>query len=143
MNRDRETYDRLERNRESYDILCAEADALLAKYNPCAGCQGCSIIPKAWDCCDGCPFLGPKGCTIQCLACKLWLCESPNNENLNRPQEMLDAMNALVDQAIDLNFYYARATPEEVLNLTEDKGTWFFYDQGRKAPLTALFTPKK
>lgn len=126
----------MERNRETYDALCAEADALLAKYKPCEGCQGCSLIPKAWDCCEGCPFLGPTGCTTQCLACKLWLCASPNNKDLNRPDEMIDEMEALQYKAYELNFHYARATPDEVLALRPDefRGTWWFYNNEGRAP---------
>ena len=131
------------RDREVYDQLCAEADALLAKYNPCAGCTGCSRVPEPWDCCEGCPFLGPQGCTTQCLACKLWLCSTPNTPNLNRPVEMIAEMVRLKGVAYALNLHYARATPEEILALGDQReSTWYFYRQGRQPASETHYAPR-
>lgn len=123
----------MERNRETYDELCARTDAVMAKYNPCAGCLGCSLVnPTPYDCCEGCPLLGPQGCTTSCLACKLWVCASPENQNHNRPKELRMELWEIKVQALKLNLYYARATPEEVLALGENErlDSWHFYHNG-------------
>lgn len=129
----------MERNRAIYDRLCVIADRLLARYNPCAGCQGCDLIkPQPYDCCEGCPFLGPQGCTTSCLACKLWLCAEPENKaNLDaRKTRLIHQMWRLKRIAIKLNLHYARALPEEVLALAPDDrhGIWHFYYSMKRAP---------
>lgn len=60
-----------------YDALYNEADRLLKDANPCniriennkKVCNG-----DLASCCFGCKHLGPDGCTVEALACKLWLC---------------------------------------------------------------------
>lgn len=132
----------MERNRETYDELCARADAVMAKYNPCAGCLGCEAHnttrkPLPYDCCEGCPLLGPQGCTTSCLACKLWVCDEPVYRKHNRPQAFYDEMLPIKQLAYELNLHYARATPEEVLALdaSDRRSTWYFYHEGpRRGP---------
>lgn len=57
-----------------YDELCAQADAILKKFNPCKIKRGRCSSGRRHPCCDDCEFLSKKGCTEKSLACKLWLC---------------------------------------------------------------------
>lgn len=58
-----------------YSSLYQQGGAFLKMYNPCqiTG-KECTRGNVDW-CCSGCPDLGPNGCTVEALACKLWLCE--------------------------------------------------------------------
>lgn len=71
---------------EVYDALYQRGTEILAEYQPCnirprtnkGQVEGvlCSN-PQYTDgsaCCIGCEHLGPQGCTVKALACKLWLC---------------------------------------------------------------------
>ncbi len=66
-----------------YDILMAIGQRILDYYNPCDWRDGkCRRMRSSRDdqgCCEGCEHLGPTGCRIQSLACRLWLCESQRN----------------------------------------------------------------
>lgn len=59
-----------------YEALCERADALLVKHDPCKwNPQEKDCARKSNGCCMGCPYLSLEtGCTIQSLACKLWIC---------------------------------------------------------------------
>jgi hypothetical protein len=60
-----------------YDVLCEEADRIIREYNPCRMEEGGKCLTSAADgCCEGCVYLGPNGCMVQCLICKLDLCEA-------------------------------------------------------------------
>jgi hypothetical protein len=59
-----------------YDELCYLADVALKKHNPC---QFDTVTKKCLrgkknGCCTGCPHLTNTGCSVQSLACKLWVC---------------------------------------------------------------------
>ena len=71
-----------------YDSLYDEASEILARDNPCQiGCDGCNnrhtpgygpgniySDPSKGLCCTGCKHLGPEGCTVKALSCRVWLC---------------------------------------------------------------------
>lgn len=63
-----------------HDALYARACKVFEGTNPCQvnkkGCAGCraNFVTKQERCCGGCKYLGPKGCTVQALYCKTWLC---------------------------------------------------------------------
>ena len=63
-----------------YDILLAMGQQILNDHNPCDWRNGkCRRMRSSKDdggCCEGCKHLNPKGCAVQSLACKLWLCEN-------------------------------------------------------------------
>lgn len=83
-----------------YDLIYDKADRLLKEYNPCnihinkQGIVRCRLYNSRYKqqylCCSGCVTTGyrdkqgqeikkywsNKGCTIRCLACKLYLCEA-------------------------------------------------------------------
>lgn len=62
-----------------YDRLIAEADTILERDNPCniecgVGCTCGTVKAGTAFCCHGCEHLSPAGCTVDALACKVWLC---------------------------------------------------------------------
>ena len=119
------------RTMRRYNLLCDIADKLLADHQPCKGCTGCGGYErKPFDCCTGCPFNGPQGCTTRCLACKLWLCQSLPKRAGNGLREKLRRLQSLT---IKLNMHYARSTPMEALLMSDKRDLWFFYYQGRNA----------
>jgi len=68
-----------------FDVLYTIADQLIKKYNPCQiykDARGKAHCLRDLPCCGGCKFLGPDGCTTKCLGCKLGLCETAQNANL-------------------------------------------------------------
>jgi hypothetical protein len=58
---------------ELYYNLCGRVDKLLLKYNPC------KIIDRkclrGHFCCHECTYLIHDQCSVNSLACKLWLCD--------------------------------------------------------------------
>ncbi len=74
---------KLETKGQLYDILLAIGQQTLDYYNPCdwsnGKCRSMRLSKDDGGCCEGCKHLSPKGCTVQSLACKLWLCESQRN----------------------------------------------------------------
>lgn len=57
-----------------YDKLCNKADLILKEYNPCNIENGRCFA--GYPCCQDCEFLSKKkGCTVDSLVCKLWLCD--------------------------------------------------------------------
>ena len=76
----------LKAKEELYDILLNIGQQILNHYDPCAWRDGeCrrmrSSEPDAEVCCKGCAHLATNGCTVQSLACKLWLCGDPSNQS--------------------------------------------------------------
>lgn len=61
-----------------YLTLYDQGNAVLKRYNPCkienGRCAGGYADTKGL-CCDTCKHLGPEGCTVKSLECKMWLCE--------------------------------------------------------------------
>ena len=115
----------VEERSHKYDELYDEAEAFLKKHNPCTKCKGYTLFGgSAPNCCERCPFLGPTGCTIKCLACKLWLCNysalSPTSRN-----KLWDMQY----EAEEYNIHYARSTKEEALSVETEQSMWLFcYD---------------
>src|SRR5690606_24784933 len=111
----------MKRDLNTYMRLFFIIDKLFARYDPCQNCTGCGGSPFSprvpFDCCEGCPFNSPTGCTTYSIACKLWLCEQREQRklsNLFRHQR-----RRLKRIAVALNFHYARAHPMEVLLLSD------------------------
>lgn len=65
---------------EHYDDLYERGSNLLKMHNPCNIRQEgekwvCNNTRGGLEwCCGGCKHLGPNGCTVKALSCKLWLC---------------------------------------------------------------------
>jgi hypothetical protein len=71
---------KLEAKGQLYDILLAIGQQILDYHNPCdwryGKCRRMRSSKEDGGCCEGCKHLGLKGCTVESLACRLWLCES-------------------------------------------------------------------
>lgn len=108
-----------ERSRK-YDELYDEAETFLKKHTPCAKCKGCDLFGGIRpNCCEGCPFLGPTGCTTKCLACKLWLCDYSVLSLTARAK-----LSSMVAEAEEYNIRYARSTKEEALSADTQMDLW-------------------
>ncbi len=68
--------------KEEYDSIYEEVDSLFKEYNPCQF-EGNSCFANrlykynssaSGGCCNGCQDLGPGGCKIKSLGCKLFIC---------------------------------------------------------------------
>jgi len=73
---------------ELYDRVYAVADSLIKRYDPCrvekvgkgviCADRGRSYLKfesaRNVTCCECCVYLGPNGCTVKCISCKLFLC---------------------------------------------------------------------
>lgn len=73
----------LEAKGQLYNILLAIGQQTLDYHHPCdwgnGKCRRMRLSKDDGGCCEGCEHLSPKGCIVQPLACKLWLCESQRN----------------------------------------------------------------
>lgn len=64
---------------EIYLDIYNRASQVLDRDNPCKiaedgkSCAG-SFSHLSGFCCEGCKHLGPQGCTVKCLGCRLWMC---------------------------------------------------------------------
>lgn len=111
---------------EVYDRLVILADRVLNKSKACAKCPiGCVTLEpsRAW-CCGGCPMLGPTGCTVKALGCKLHLCRS---EGAKVSDHAWDRLERLKKIAVKYNMWYARANKEQSLNAPKDADFWYWY----------------
>ena len=74
-----------------YDFLYEYADLLISKYNPCdtrvsrSGVATC--VHNIDRCCNSCKHLGPRGCTVRSLSCKLYICMTARQEMLYSVKE--------------------------------------------------------
>ena|SRR3990167_3269596 len=62
-----------------YSKFYRTAAAVLKSENPCniqRDAAGTVTCRDGKPCCNGCKHLGPEGCTVEALGCKLWLCGS-------------------------------------------------------------------
>lgn len=122
----------MKRDLNNYMRLFFIVEKLFNRYDPCKGCTGCaSFLAQPYDCCKGCPFNGPKGCTTYSIACKLWLCDKRTLKGSRRFQHQRRRLKKI---AISLNFHYARAHPLEVLLLSDKRDMWFFYHSQERRP---------
>lgn len=82
----------LEKLSIKYDRLYEKADRLFKKHNPCQFIDGLCIKNRknggvSNGCChESCDHLGPRGCTIKSLGCKLFTCDyiCENHEMLDK-----------------------------------------------------------
>ncbi len=70
----------LETKGRLYDILFAVGQQIMERHNPCewkdGKCTRMRQVEGDGGCCEGCKHLSRRGCSVQSLACKLWLCEA-------------------------------------------------------------------
>lgn len=115
--------------REIYDRIYDIADRLWKRFNPCqikdaetcTNHNGKTVYRPKYKglCCVGCTHLGPLGCTVRSLSCKLWTCwvlGSINNPNLpgQAPRTLLRNLKRLNKIAHHYGLIaYIRASREE------------------------------
>ena len=91
-----------------YDQLYSAADKLFKQYKPCQIMNvphmgGVICIrydnPRFGMCCNGCRWLGKKGCTVKALSCKLWYCHDIYvNRNYRKFIAKLDALRDIASR---------------------------------------------
>ncbi len=121
-----------EAKRELYNYLYEQADFLWKRYNPCNITEGICLAmwkhKRSDTCCTAsrftddhvnnkCKDLGPFGCKIKSLACKLWLCNDIDTADL-RPEFRI-TLNALRKVAMDYGLTTFRGTFED--RMEEDR----------------------
>jgi hypothetical protein len=112
-----------------FDRLYAEAGRLLGVHQPCAirdgSCYSMRTDPERHRrmrmafCCGGCTHLGPQGCTVESLHCKLFICEPLEKLHIRRKDgrrvysPLVKALRRLTAQADKYAFRVFRGTREE------------------------------
>jgi hypothetical protein len=112
-----------------FDRLYAQADQALAQHQPCriegGSCYSMRTDParhrrmKMAFCCGGCQHLGPQGCTVESLHCKLFICEPLEKLHIRRKDgqrvysPLAKALRRLIAQADKYAFRVFRGTREE------------------------------
>jgi hypothetical protein len=77
---------------KKFDQLYAAAAEALKVHDPCQVRGGACLSMREYPenhvnepfCCTGCKHLGPQGCTVESLHCKLWTCMPIDNVNISR-----------------------------------------------------------
>jgi hypothetical protein len=64
-----------------YDLLYKRASQAVAIFNPCRIQAGLCL--RGDFCCQECFHLGRQGCTVEALACKIWLCRKASKAREN------------------------------------------------------------
>jgi hypothetical protein len=94
-----------------YDELYAKANTVLAEYNPCAIKNGQCF--RGEPCCEDCNYLSrKKGCTVQSLACKLFLCQAA----INKFPECYAELKAIREIAEDHHILGYRTSKEDIFS---------------------------
>jgi hypothetical protein len=112
-----------------FDRLYAQSEQVLGKYQPCqirdGSCYSMRTDPqrhvrmKMAFCCGGCQHLGPQGCTVESIHCKLFICEPLEKLHIKRkdgrrvPSPLVKALRRLIAQADKYAFRVFRGTREE------------------------------
>lgn len=97
-----------------YNRLCKLADAILINSGVRKACIKCSTVAPIdkhkteLGCCGGCRYLGKSGCTIDSLACRLWLCHTVGEKLGIRESGALRRMLRLAHK---YDLYVVRDTP--------------------------------
>ena len=110
-----------------FDQLYAAACQAMADHDPCAVRGGACFSMREYPhlhtrmpfCCGGCKFLGPEGCTVESLHCKLWVCgpidwahiEKKDGKTSYSP--LLGKLRRLTKLADHYGFRIWRATKEQ------------------------------
>jgi hypothetical protein len=91
----------LEQRSQKYDELYERSSKILVEFNPCKIENEICIQGRNGECnfcCDGCSYLSDKGCTVQCLYCRTWVCETAAK---NMSSEKYKIFNKLMTQIDD------------------------------------------
>lgn len=109
-----------------YDKLYDEGQAILDRINPCElkrddnGVYTC-VMGKP-DCCTRCKYLGPDGCTVKALGCKLGACWVHKYPDTEKWQAAAVELKVLVRAAYEGGVHlFARQSKQDVTRLRELK----------------------
>jgi hypothetical protein len=108
----------LEQRSRKYGELYARASKILSEFNPCKIEDGTCIQRRNGGCnfcCDGCANLSEKGCTVESLFCRTWLCESAATAMKDKYTLFNKLMNQIDNEAREYDLYVFRAGKEEAL----------------------------
>lgn len=98
-----------------YDLLYKRASLAMKILDPCRIKAGTCL--RGDFCCRDCFHLGRNGCTVEALACKVWLCRkasrTPGNETCRR------ILQTLAEIAEDLKISGYRYSKQENLFAAE------------------------
>lgn len=122
-----------------YDQLYRLASKILEKSSACATCplgpytgkaqpNGPNKYTKNW-CCGGCPHLGPNGCTVKALGCKLWLCGQGSGRVAPKWRRRLEKLQYI---ATHYDIHLARASKKQSLLYGGKIGFWDIYYKDSK-----------
>ena len=95
--------------------------ARLASVHACPHCGTAVEGAEGTFCCHGCEHLGPRGCTVESLYCRLWICEPLQSAHIKRvdghrrPSPTEAALRKLRRMAEADGFMVFRGTKEESL----------------------------
>lgn len=123
-----------ERDRsEVYDQLYDLAARILVRMDACSTCPigtSCKANTRSW-CCGGCKHLGPQGCTVKSLSCKLWLCTKEHGrQDLELHHNYLrDRLYKLTTIARYYNLYVLRGSKEQALEFGGINELAVYYDR--------------
>jgi hypothetical protein len=96
-----------------YTQLYNEGQAVLDNHNTCnfdPVAKTCRAGPLATHgCCRGCEHLGPKGCTVKALTCKLWLCPTAVNAKPQAQRELRQIELRAWDAGIPYSYRASKA----------------------------------
>lgn len=95
-----------------YDELYAEGQAVLEKYNPCniqpdGSCTKMQYGASCY-CCESCEHLGPTGCKVKSLACKLWLCHDARMANKEAVHKLRLIERKARDSGVPMEYRYSK-----------------------------------
>jgi hypothetical protein len=110
----------IEERSKKYDELYARASEILNKFDPCKIANGTCAQGRDEGCnfcCDGCPSLSKKGCTVQSLYCRTWVCESAARAMGEKYILFNELMTQIDDEAREYGLYIFRAGKLECLGL--------------------------
>lgn len=110
----------LKQRSKKYDELYLRASKILYKFNPCKIENRMCIRGRNFGlnfCCNGCSNLSAKGCTVQSLFCRTWLCGTAAKALGKKYKRFNRLMTRIDNEAQKYGLYLYRAGKSECLEL--------------------------
>lgn len=103
-----------------HDVIYDRVDRLFKEYNLCNINNGKCL--EGDFCCSGCTHLGPDGCTVKSLACKLSICRIAEDFAREHNREVIEEVRMLRNLAQMHSIARFRASKESTFGyFTIDK----------------------
>jgi hypothetical protein len=100
--------------KELYGYLFRKTDGIMRKYNPCNVLKGKCVGGEF--CCSGCEYNGNTGCTVESLACKLWLCDKVIPKIPKQDMQNLRSISLI---AMEYRLLIARGSYDDLMSRTQ------------------------